>query len=120
MPRGDAQRVWFRPMLKELEQFWSPDVSWEAMIEFCRRMTSFRALIRKAKGIQSPMMYCHSCKEMHRTKIEEVSPRSALFALQKQGVISDEELKSLDRDWAKYRKQNQLDACGNPKAHTGS
>lgn len=120
MPRGDAQRVWFPLMLKELEQFWTPDVSWEAMIAFCRRMTSFRAQIRKAKGIQSPMMYCDSCKEIHRTEIEDVSPRSALFALHKRRVVSDAELESLDRDWAKYRKQNQLDAYGNPKAHSGS
>ncbi len=120
MPSGDAQRAWFPPMLEELEQFWTSDVTWEAVIAFCQRMTSFRVEIRKANGIQSPMMYCRSCKEKHRTKIEDISPRSVVFALQKQGVILDAELKSLDRDWAKYRKQNQLDAYGNPKAHIGS
>ena len=116
MPSGDAQRAWFPEMLAELEEFWTPEVSWDALIVFCSRMTAFRAEIRKAKGIRSPMMYCPSCKEKHPAKLPNISPRSALFALQKLGMVSDAEMKVLDRDWARYCREKQLDAYGKPKA----
>ena len=100
MPSGDAQRAWFPEMLNQLEDFWTPDVSWDALIAFCARMTAFRSEIRKTKGIRSPMMYCRSCKERHPAKLPEISPRSALYALLKLGMVSEAEMKSLDRDWA--------------------
>jgi hypothetical protein len=116
MPSGDAQRAWFPEMLAELQEYWTPEISWEALIVFCTRMTAFRSEIRKAKGIRSPMMYCHSCNEKHPANLPEISPRSALFALQKLGMISDAEMKMMDRDWTRYRRENQLDAYGHPKA----
>ena len=115
MPSGDAQRAWFPEMLAELEAFWTPDVSWDALIAFCTRMTAVRSEIRTTRGIRSPMMYCPSCKQRHRSRLPDISPRSALFALQKLEMISDDQMKTLDRDWAKYRKEKQLDAYGNPK-----
>ena len=120
MPSGDAQRAWFAEMLAELEEFWTPEVSWDALIAFCTRMTKFRSEIRKTRGIRSPMMYCPSCKQRHPAKLPDISPRSALFALQKLGMISDAEMKTLDRDWARYRRENRLDAYGIPKATEAS
>jgi hypothetical protein len=116
MPSGDAQRAWFPEMLTELKEFWSPGVSWDAVTVFCARMTTFRAEIREANGIRSPMIYCPSCGKKHAAALPDISPRSVLFALQKLGVISDAEMKPLDRDWARYRKERQLDAYGIPKA----
>ena len=43
MPSGDAQLAWFPEMLVELEAFWTPEVSWDALIEFCTRMTAVRS-----------------------------------------------------------------------------
>lgn len=116
MPSGDAQRAWFPEMLAELEDFWTPEVSWDALIAFCARMTAFRSEIRKTRGIRSPMMYCPSCKQRHPAKLPDVSPRSALFALQKLCMVSEDEIETLNRDWARYRKEKQLDAYGNPNA----
>ena len=62
------------------------------------------------------MMYCRSCKERHPAKLPEISPRSALYALLKLGMVSEAEMKSLDRDWARYRREKQLDAYGKQKA----
>jgi hypothetical protein len=115
MPSGDAQRAWFPQMLTDLEQFWTPEVPWDSLIGFCSRMTAFRVKIREANGIRPPIMYCRSCKKKHAARLPDVSPRSALFALRKLGMISDAEMKTLDRDWAKYRKQKQLDAYGNSR-----
>ena len=116
MPSGDAQRAWFPEMLAELEAFWTPELSWDALIAFCIRMTAVRSEIRKTRGIRSPMMYCPSCKKRHRSKLPDISPRSALFALLKLGMVSDDQMKALDRECARYRREKQLDAYGNPNS----
>jgi hypothetical protein len=41
-----------------------------------------------------------------------ISPRSLLFALQKIDIITDDELKQLDKDWKRFRKNENLDALG--------
>ena len=41
------------------------------------------------------------------------SIRSALFALRKMAVIDNDRLKSLDKDWNRYRKKTGLNAYGN-------
>ena len=41
-----------------------------------------------------------------------VSIRSALFALKKDGLISEAELKELDKSWMMHKKKNGLDASG--------
>jgi len=99
-------------MLEELRQYWYPDVSWDDFVKFCSRMTAVRGKIRQARGIKPPLMMCRKCGERNRSELPDISPRSALFALRRLRIISDEEMKALDRDWAKYRKANGLDAYG--------
>ena len=41
-----------------------------------------------------------------------ISPRSLLFMLKKENVITEDEFKALDKDWGKYRKRHNLDAYG--------
>jgi hypothetical protein len=114
VPSGDAQRAWFPEMLTELQQLWSEDFSWKVLITFCSRMTNFRHQIREERGIRPPVMTCSVCGKTQQQTLPDLSPRSAIFSLRKLGVISDEERKSLERSWAKYRKENDLDAWGNP------
>ncbi len=116
MPAGDAQRVWFAEMLDDLRSFWSKESGWEQLADFCERMTEKRKAIRLARGIQSPMMWCPKCEERTRGGVSKVSPRSALFALKKGGLISEAELKELDKSWMKHRKKNGLDAYGRKTA----
>ena len=65
----------------------------------------------------------HTPRRRSSAKRSRVSPSTqamgyrTLFALQQLGIVSPDQMKSLDRDWAKYRMCNQLDACGQPKAH---
>ena len=114
MPRGDSQRAWFPEMLTELQQLWAEDFSWDALVTFCSRMTKFRDQIREERGIRPPVVTCSICGKTQMQTLSDLSPRSALFALRRLGVISDEERKLLERSWAKYRKENNLDAWGNP------
>jgi hypothetical protein len=116
MPSGDPQRAWFPEMLTELQQLWAEDFSWDVLITFCSRMTKFRDQIWEDRAIRPPIMTCPRCGKPQPQTLPNLSPRSALFALRKLGVISAEETKLLERDWAKYRKENDLDAWGNSAA----
>ncbi|MFT5406248.1 MAG: hypothetical protein ACI9DF_005107 [Verrucomicrobiales bacterium] len=70
-------------------------------------MTEFRNEIRMQKGIKPPMIDCPGCGERHEADLS-VSPRSALFALQKLDVLTDTEMETLDRDWAWARLVTSL------------
>jgi len=112
MPAGDAQRVWFPEMLDDLRSFWTKETAWERLANFCERMTEKRKRIRLKRGIQPPMMWCPKCGKRTRAGVSNVSIRSALFALKKDGLISEAELKELDKSWMKHKKKNGLDASG--------
>jgi len=112
MPAGDAQRVWFPEMLEELKCTWSRAMSWEEVADLCARMTEKRKRIRDEQGIQPPRMRCPDCGSVSRSDISGISIRSAVFALKNSGVITDDELRQLDKSWMKHRKKNGLDALG--------
>jgi len=112
MPAGDAQRVWFPEMLEELKASWSKTMSWEELTDFCARMSEKRKQIRLERGIQPTMMWCPKCGKRTRSSVSNVSIRSALFALKKDGLLDEADFKQLDRSWMKHKKKNGLDAYG--------
>ena len=129
MPAGDAQRVWFPEMLDELKTFWSRKTGWGDWVDFCERMTEKRKKIRLARGIKPPRrghlplgVRCLECGRVSQKTSKpdplSVSIRSALFALKKEGVISEADFKDLDKTWMKHKKTNGLDAYGR-KTETG-
>jgi hypothetical protein len=122
MPSGDAQRVWFPEMIKDLTRAWSPAMTWEDLCALCRRMTEKRRAIRESKGIEPPRTRCPKCGSVSRGDISGVSVRSALFMLKKAGRVSEDEFKALDRSWKKYREATGVDAYGrkSPPSHAGS
>ena len=112
MPAGDAQRVWFPEMAEELTRFWTGQAQWCDVIAFCDRMFALRTSIRQSRGIQAPLVTCWTCGSSGRAELSGISVRSALFALRKADLISDAQMKELDRDWSRYRKAQALDAYG--------
>ena len=112
MAAGDAQRVWFPEMLEEFRSTWSRAMTWEELADFCARMTEKRKEIRRMRDIQPPRTRCPKCGQLSKSDISSVSVRSALFALKKIGVVSDAELKELDKSWARHRGEHDLDPYG--------
>jgi hypothetical protein len=115
MPPGDAQRVWFPEMIDELKARWSSSMTWEEFAAFCQRMNDMRKQIRQSRGIKPPLIKCRKCGEISRSDIKGVSIRSGLFALKKYGIITETELKNLNRDWSRYQRKNRLNAYGYKK-----
>jgi hypothetical protein len=112
MPSGDAQRAWFPEMLSELRRFWDNDPDWSEVVKFCEKMTSLRSSIWEQRRIRGPMMTCRSCGKKHAMTLPPISPRSLLFALRKIDIIAEDELKQLDKEWKRFRKNEHLDALG--------
>jgi len=112
MAIGDAQRVWYPEMLADLKQYWFIGVPWEEVIAFCGKMTIARKELALSKGIKPPMYKCPKSGLRAQAAYPTISVRSLIFALQKVGAISNDELKEIDRDWKEYRRKNSLDAYG--------
>lgn len=119
MPRGDNRRVWFPEMIEELRRCWSKSMSWAELAEFCACMTAQRDEIRRARGFQPLRMSCPGCGEESTFSMSGISIRSALFALSKNGIITEAELSQLDARWKKHRAQKDLDRFGREEANEG-
>ncbi len=121
MASGDSQRIWFPEMIEKLKTQWSPSMTWEDLTDFCRMITEERKQIRESLGIQPPRYKCTHCGTVSQASDNyPISIRSALFILKNNGVVSEDDFKELDKQWKKYRKENELDAYGNKKTHNNS
>jgi hypothetical protein len=112
LPPGDAQRAWFPEMIAIAKERWSKNMSWEDTILLCSEMQDLRDKIRREKQIKPVRIYCKKCEKYSLSTPTTVSPRSLLFMLKKENIITEDEFKMLEKDWNKYRKIHNLDAYG--------
>ncbi len=116
MAAGDSTRAWFPEMLETLKKEWNSSLTWEKFGALCERLSEDRNKIQKQRAIKGPRMFCRHCNEVHEMELGTVTIRSGLFALKKVGLLTDEELKTLDGDWRRYRARHRLDGCARKKA----
>ena len=116
MAAAASTRAWLPEMLEMLQKEWNSSLSWEQFGALCERLTELRIKIRKERGIKGPRMFCRHCNAIHEMELGQVTIRSSLFALKKRGLLTDEELETLDDDWRKYRTKHRLDGCARKKA----
>jgi len=112
VPPGDAQRAWFPEMITIAKQRWSKEMAWEETIQLCSEMQVLRDTIRQERQIKPVKRFCKKCGKYTLSTLLTISPRSLLFMLKKENVITEDEFKVLDKDWKKYRKTQNLDAYG--------
>ncbi len=119
MPSGDAQRAWFPEMLTQLRIFWGDELNWYRVVVFCEEMTALRSSIWGYRGIRGPMLKCRNCGRQQVLTLPPISPRSLLFAVKKIDLITEGELKQLNKEWKKFRTAENLDSYGhsNPDGH---
>lgn len=109
MPAPNSSRTWLPEMLDALEREWNVSLSWEECGAICERMTELRTTLRRERGIKNPHVWCRECNQLREMILAPLSIWSMLFALRKRGRLTDEELKSLDKTWQRYRRKNGLD-----------
>ena len=122
MPAGDASRTWFSEMIETLRQEWKPEMAWERVIALRDCLDAMLKEIRFSRGIRSPTMWCPVCNQHTQQAPPNVSVRALILALGRFGIVAAVEVKSLEKRWAKHRKENNLDRNGkpNPALSTGS
>ena len=109
---GDASRTWFSEMVETLRQEWKLEMSWEQVFTLRDRLDAMLHEIRFSRGIRPPMMWCPVCKQRMQQAEPSVSVRAVIFALGRFGIVTAAEVKSLEKRWAKHRKENSLDRNG--------
>jgi hypothetical protein len=115
MASGDHTRAWFPEMLEMLKSRWNSDLDWQACANLCLDMTDYRVKLKKDKGIGPALGKCTECGGRTEIGPAPISIRSLLFALQKNGQISEQQRVELERNWLKFQKQETFDAYGNKK-----
>ena len=112
MPGSDAQRVWFPEMVERLRSRWRDRMSVEALIELRDELDGMLDDTRSRRNIHAPVFTCPICGARGRSAEPHISVRATILALVRFGVASKEQTRTLDRDWAAYRKKNGLDLHG--------
>jgi len=116
MAAGDPQRVWFPEMLARLRCGWNSQMSFPALIELRDGLDVILQQIRPERHIVSPVLRCPECGAIGPSAEPHVSVRALILALGRFGITSQKETKRIERDWARYRVQNQLDLYGQASA----
>jgi hypothetical protein len=114
MAAGDASRTWFSEMVETLRQEWTSEMSWEQVFALRDRLNSCytKSDFPGASGVRT--MWCPVCNQRTQQAEPSVSVRALIFALGRFGIVGAVEMKTLEKHWAKHRKDNDLDRNGTP------
>jgi hypothetical protein len=112
MAAGDASRTWFSEMVETLRREWKSEMSWEQVFTLRDCLDAMLHEIRFSRGIRPPTMWCPACNQRTQQAEPSVSVRAIIFALGRFGIVPPAEVKSLEKRWAKHRKENNLDRNG--------
>ena len=112
MPAGDSQRVWFPEMVARLEREWGEAMSFAALIGLRDGLDSMLQQIRSERHISPPLFTCPKCGRRGPMAVPRVSVRAMILALGRFGIATPAKIKTLEREWAKYRDQHHLDLYG--------
>ena len=116
MPSGDAQRTWFPEMIVRLRAEWHAGMSMLALIALRGKLKGTLHRIRADRNIQTPMTTCSKCGLTAPAAEPQVSVRALILALARFEIASKDQTRALEREWAAYRRQHQLDIEGKTPA----
>jgi hypothetical protein len=112
MPAGDPQRTWFPQMIRRLRAEWQPQMSMPMLIDLRDKLDEMLHQIRTVGHIQTPIITCRKCGKTGHAAEPRVSVRAMILALARFEIASKDEAKVLEKAWAEYRKEHQLDIEG--------
>ncbi len=112
MPGGDPQRVWFLEMIEHLRARWREGITFEEMVELRNELDAMLQRIRHDGKIKSPIFKCPSCKHIGPGADPHVSVRAMILSTARFHIAASEKTYPLEKGWAAYRKQHDLDIYG--------
>jgi len=116
MAAGDPQRVWFGQMVERLRDRWHPAMSFDALISLRDDLDAMLQRLRLEGNISSPVFSCRDCGYVGPAATPHVSVRAMVLSLARFGIAPAEQVRALEKRWAGYRKQNELDLYGKQTA----
>ena len=112
MAAGDPQRVWFGQMLERLRDQWHPEMSFGALISLRDDLDAMLQRLRREGNISSPVFKCRDCGYVGPAATPHVSVRAMVLSLARFGIAPAGQIRALEKQWAAYRKQNDLNLYG--------
>lgn len=115
---GDGNRIWFPEMIEILRSRWDESMEFPSLVELCARLN--KAFERHRPVVEPSLLpgsRCPKCGKIVKAESSgpyRISVRAAILALARFGIASPEVTKKFEKEWAKYRSQNQLDLYGCP------
>jgi hypothetical protein len=112
MAAGDAQRVWFQEMVERLRDQWRTGMPFDAIISLRDELDAMLQRIRSEGNIGSPVIRCRDCGYVGPAAPPHVSVRAMILSLIRSGIAPADQIYDLEKRWAAFRKQNDLDLYG--------
>jgi hypothetical protein len=119
MPAGDPQRTWFPQMIRRLRTEWHPEMSMEMIIDLRDQLDEMLHQIRRLGRIQTTNFTCPKCGKTGHSAQPMVSLRAMILALGRFQVAPMEQVKALEKAWARYREERKLGIEGKPNHRSG-
>jgi hypothetical protein len=101
-------------MVDALRVKWHPDLSLPALIAMRDELDAMLHRIRSERHIRPPLVVCRHCGHVGEAMEPDVSVRATILSLGRFGIAAPEDVKTLEKRWVAYRKQNGLDLHGKP------
>jgi len=112
MAAGDAQRVWFPEMIEKLRSQWRQDLSFDAIVELRDELDAMLQQIRSERHIRPPVFKCPKCGYVGEGADPHVSVRAMILSLVRFGIAATDPTYMIEKGWAAYREQKELDLYG--------
>src|SRR5258707_447152 len=114
MPSSDAQRTGVTEMIVRLrsDRYQGMSMPAPALISSRDELDGMLQRIRTGRNIQTPIVTCRRCGTTGPAAEPHVSVRALILAVARFGIASKDQTHPLEKAWAEYRKQHQLDVEG--------
>ena len=99
-------------MIQKLRDEWHVGMSFTDVIELRDSLDSMLCEIRFTRSIHTPAFKCPACGHIGPGAEPKVSVRAMILSLARFQIAEAEHSKVLQREWAIYRKKNQIDLYG--------
>ena len=99
-------------MVERLRDQWHPDMPFEAIVSLRDDLDAMLQRVRFEGNIDSPIFKCRDCGYVGPGATPHVSVRAMILSLTRFGIAPADQIHALEKRWAAYRKQNDLDLYG--------
>jgi hypothetical protein len=99
-------------MVDALRAKWRADLSMADLMALRDELDAMLHRIRSERHIRPPVITCSHCGHVGEAMEPEVSVRATILSLGRFGIAAAEDVRTIEKRWAAYRKQNALDLHG--------